>query len=147
MTRSEIISVIALLLSVISIGFSVFFNFRDRAKIKTTSTFYPESEFGSASVHFTVVNAGRRPIILRMRGAVDKNGEWIGTYLGKDQSGLRLGEHERLDHRMEAHDLFEATPDDVITVTDLWVEDTLGRRYLIKDAKKNLALLLKSKHA
>jgi hypothetical protein len=47
-------------------------------------------------------------------GAVDKNGEWIGTYLGKDESGLRLGEHERFDHNLERGDLFEQTPDDVI---------------------------------
>jgi hypothetical protein len=144
MTRSEIISVLALLLSVISIGFSVYFNFRDRGNIKTSSTFYPGSDFGSASVHITIVNAGRRPIILRMRGAVDKNGEWIGTFLGKDKSGLRLGEHERFDHKMEKGDLFEQTPDGVITVADLWVEDTLGHRYAIRDAKKNLALLLES---
>src|SRR6266404_3009204 len=147
MERPEIISVLALLLSVISLGFSVYFNFRDRANIKTSSKFYAASEFGSASFHFTVVNAGRRPIILRMRGGVDKNGSWVGTHLGKDQTGLRLGEHERLDHSMKRDDLFEQTPDDVITLVDLWVEDTLGRRYTIKDAKKNLALLLKSKDA
>ena len=144
MMRSEIISVLALLLSVVSIGFSVYFNFRDRANIKTTSKFYPESDSGPASVHFTVVNAGRRPIILRMGGAVDKNGQWIGTCLGKDESGLRLGEHERFDRDMEKIDLVEQTPEGVITKADLWVEDTLGRRYPIRDAKKNLALLLKS---
>ena len=144
MMRSEIISIFALLISGVSLGFSIYFNFRDRANIKTTSDFYPASESGPASVHFTVVNAGRRPIILRMRGGVDKNGGWIGTFLGKDQSGLRLGEHERLDHTMGKQSLFEQTPDDLMTLADLWVEDTLGRRYPIKDAKKNLALLLKS---
>ena len=144
MTRSEIVSVLALFLSVISLGFSIYVNLRDRANIKTTSQFYPASESGPAAVHFSVVNAGRRPIILRMRGGVDKSGGWIGTFLGKDQSGLRLGEHERLDHTMKKQDIFEQTPDDLMTLADLWVEDTLGRRYPIKDAKKNLAALLKS---
>ena len=110
---------------------------RDRANIKTSSKFYPASEFSGASFDFTVINAGRRPIILRMRGGVDKDGDWVGTYLGKDQAGLRLGEHER----------FEPTPYNVVTLVDLWVEDTLGRRYTIKDAKKNLASLLKSEEA
>lgn len=59
-----------------------------------------------------------------MRGGVDKNGSWVGTHLGKDQSGLRLGEHERLDHSMTRRDLFEQTPDEVITLVDLW-----GRGY------------------
>lgn len=144
MTRAEIISIAALLISLGSLGFSVFFNLRDRANLKATSRFSPASESGPACVYFTVVNAGRRPIILRMWGGTSCQGQSVGTFFGKEQSGLRLGEHERFDHSMEKQDLHEQTPEDEIIYADLWVEDTLGRRYSVKDAKNNLALLLES---
>ena len=144
MTRPEVISIVALLVSVATFAFWIYFNFRDRANIKTTSRFHAASESGSASVDFTVVNAGRRPIILRMWSGTDEKGEWVGTFLGEGKSGLRLGEQERFDHSLARNDLFTQTPDEKIIIADLWVEDTLGRRYEIKDAKKNLALLLNS---
>lgn len=82
-----------------------------------------------------------------MCGGVNENDDWIGTYLGKEGTGLRLGEPERLDQSMGRRDFVEHAPDGVMALVDLWVEDTLVRRYTIKDAKKNLALLLKSEDA
>jgi hypothetical protein len=62
MTRTEVISTIALLVSIASVGFSVFFNLRDRARLKTMSWF--EQAVGRdffGCVSRTVINAGRPP--------------------------------------------------------------------------------------
>jgi hypothetical protein len=145
MTRSEVISIVALLISVTSLVFSFYFNFRDRANLKTSSQFFAASEFGPSRVEFTIVNAGRRPIILRMWGGTDEKGEWVGRPFGNDNKWeLQLGEHERFDHHIEQQDLYFGADDDLIMMVNLWVEDTLGRRQQIKDAKKNIASLLKS---
>jgi hypothetical protein len=144
MARAEVISIVALLVSIASLGFSVFFNFRDRARLRTKSTFYPDNQYRSAHISFSVVNAGRRPIVLRMWGGIGTDGEWAGTALGKERSGLRLAEHECFDLSLEKDDLAESTPEDVIEFQDLWVEDSLGRRHAIKDAKPNIQKLRKS---
>jgi hypothetical protein len=65
-----------------------------------------------------------------------------GAFLGEDQKGLRLGEHERHDLSLEKNDLLSATPDGQVLFHDLWVEDSLGRRYPIKDALSNVKPLL-----
>lgn len=141
MTRAEIISVVALVVSIASVAFSFYFNYRDRARPKATSKFYPGHDYGLPHISVTIVNAGRRPFILRMWGGSDEKGEWVGTFLGEGKSGLRLGEHERHDLSLEKNDLLADTPDGGILFHDLWVEDSLGRRHPIKDAKANVKLL------
>lgn len=143
MSRAEIISILALAISLLSFAFFVYFNYRDRAKIITSSNFYSSSEFGPSRIHIVIVNAGRRPIILRGWGGNDKKGNGVITMLGDKNQGLRLGEHERFEITLEKHDIYTQTPDDEIIFSDLWVEDTLGRHYAIKNAKTNIELLLK----
>jgi len=129
MPDSDTISLVALVVSILSLGFSVYFNFLDRARVVTTCKFYPESEYNAAHVAVSILNAGRRAFILRLLVLANREGEWIGTYLNKEQGGLRLSEHERHDLTLKHQDLFESAPDGVIEVTDCWFEDTLGRRH------------------
>ena len=144
MTWSETTSLVALIVSISSLGFSLYFNFRDRGQIHASSKFYPSSSYGPQSLTVTIVNTGRRPVILRMWGGADSSGKWVGHFFNGDKSGLRLGEHERHDFVVEKNDAYSVTPVDEIFCEDLWVEDTLGRRIAIKDAKANLARLWKS---
>ena len=142
MARAEIIAVIALVVSIISLGSSIYFNYRDRAHLKTTSRFHAgHPEYGPPHISVTIMNAGRRPIILRMWAGSDKEGHWVGSFLGEGKSGLRLGENERHDLSLEKNDLVAATPTDDVLFEDLWVEDSLGRRHPIKDAKANVKKL------
>jgi hypothetical protein len=144
MTRAEVISSIALIVSIMSVVFSVYFGYRDRAHLKATSKFYPgDPDYGPAWISVTIVNAGRRPVILRMWVGFGEKGEWVGTILGEGKSGLRLGEHERHEISLRRDDLVGQMPppSDDIEFQDLWVEDSLGRRHAIKDAKKNVRLL------
>jgi len=73
-------------------------------------------------------------------GAESKE-NWVGRYLGEGGIGLRLAEHEKHEFKLEKDDLFEVTPDGDVLIGDLWFEDTLGRRHLVKNAKRNLQQL------
>lgn len=141
MLRSEIFSLFALGLSTISLSFSAYFGLRDRGRLRTTSRFVAASEFGSARVEVTLINTGRRTIILQLLGGSDEDGIWAATGLGDGKSGLRLGEHERHEILLEKDDLAWFHPekdDEFILFKKLWVEDSLGRRYSIHDAKSNI---------
>ena len=77
---------------------------------------------------------------MRMWGGSDGK-EWSGNYFDNQKEGLRLAEHEMHDFNIERDGLSNPTPDADIIYADLWVEDTLGRRHKIKDAKANVAKL------
>ena len=141
MNRAEIISAIALFVSILSLLASVLFNLRDRAHVIATCRFMPWWEENSAHVSVTVVNAGRRPIILRMWAGAESKEKWVGTSLGERGTGLRLAEHETYEFSIQKHELIAVTPDEDVSIQDLWFEDTLGRRHPVKDAKANLARL------
>jgi hypothetical protein len=147
MTRAEIVSTIALLVSIVSLSFSIYFNFRDRARLVTRSSCVQGWDPGTAHVAATVVNAGRRPIILRMWAGVDDHGQWVGTYFAHEKGGLRLAEHELSVITITAEDLCAQTPDGELWIKDMWIEDSLGRRYPIKDARKHIAELWKLRNA
>ena len=144
MTPSEIISVIALGLSVISISVSIYNVLRDRAYLLIDSQFYGAWEGDQPYIHISIRNSGRRPVIIRMWACVDDDGNWVGKLLGKDHQGIRLGETEWYEFDFHIEDLYQETPDYDVNVTDLWVEDSLGRRYKIKNARKNIRQLIHS---
>lgn len=144
MTRAEVMSIVALVVSILSFGFSVYFNSRDRARLVAQSRFIPGSDDGFAQVSITIVNAGQRPVILHMWAGEDEKGIWIGQILGEKGAGLRLAEHERHDLDLKKEDLYQQTPDGEILITDIWFEDTLGRRHKVKNAKTNISKLWRS---
>jgi hypothetical protein len=144
MSRAEILAILAFVVSVTSLSFSAYFGLRDRGRVRAESKFHPASEYTYARMAITLVNEGRRPIVLRMLVGTSEDGKWVGEYLGKKKGGLRLGEHERLDMNIEREDAVGMTADDDIVFADLWVEDSLGRRYRVKNAKDHLQKLLAS---
>ena len=141
MTRAELISIVALLISLGSAAATIYFNLRDRARLVVKSTFYSGYDGEMPSMTVSVVNGGRRPAVLRMWAGTDGTKHWAGTLLNSSEGGLRLAEHERYELRLSKDDLTEVTPDHEIVFTDLWFEDTLGRRHFVVDAKKHIAML------
>ncbi len=138
-----VISVFALCVSIA--GFCLAFaNYRrDRDDVKATCRFTVGYEGTDPHLLASVVNAGRRPVVLRMWGGTDKAGVWAGTMLNHDEGGRRLGEHERLDFPIVAQDVLCFVPEgDDVLYADLWFEDTLGRRHTMKGAKDALHKLL-----
>jgi len=63
---------------------------------------------------------------------------WGGSYIEKKDS--RLAENEKYEITIRAGDSNTMSPDGEIAV-DFWFEDTLGRRYKVKNAKENLKKL------
>jgi len=57
-----------------------------------------------------------------------------------DKKDGRLAENEKYEITIRAGDSDTMSPDGEIAV-DFWFEDTLGRRYKVKNAKENLEKL------
>ena len=144
MSRAEFLAILSFLISVTSLGFSSYFGLRDRGRVRAESSFFPASEYTYARMSITLLNEGRRPIVLRMLVGTDENGKSVGEYLGRKKGSLRLAEHERLDINFEKEDAVGMTAEDDILFTDLWIEDSLGRRFRVKNAKEHLQKLLAS---
>jgi hypothetical protein len=79
-----------------------------------------------------------------------EDGDSATTNIGDDKTGVRLQENEKFSTEVsEAHPsgihaldlLFH--PESRAALTGLWFEDTLGRRYRVKGAKKHLKQLFK----
>lgn len=138
MGKAEIISSIALVISIVSLGFSAYFGLRDRGKLKVYSKFYPASEHGPASMVVVLINTGRRPINLRLIGGTDKEGQWSGTFFDH-KNGLTLKEHSRHEINMNQEDLGNFGSEDIIEYEKLWIEDSLGKRHEVKDSKASIA--------
>jgi hypothetical protein len=142
MPESSTISLIALVISIVSLAFSVYVGLLDRAHIRTTCKFYHgDPDYGPAHAVLSILNSGRRSVIIRWLVFANDKGEWIGVHLKSEQGGLRLGEHERHDEDLKVHDLFQSTPDGILEVTDCWFEDTLGRRHRPKGIRACLKRL------
>lgn len=121
---------------------SLYFHFQDRALLKIISKFMPGSEYGPAHIAVSIVNAGKRPLIVRMWGGNGENGKWIGQFLGEKRQGLRLGEKERHDMALKKDDMFVISPGVEIIFNELWIEDSLGKRYAVPNSKEFVSKLL-----
>jgi hypothetical protein len=88
-----VISLLALLISGANALNSFYVARRDQARLKITCA------FNEANIWVTIVNAGRRPIILRKIGHTMHTGD-VEMYgpLGEGRDGERLDEHESYEH-------------------------------------------------
>ena len=95
------------------------------------------------------INTGRRPIILTTMCFDGENGEGWRIALGEDSKGVRLNENEKftktIEHSRQSSMLWGG-PDENEKAVDLWFEDTVGKRYHVKGAKKHLVRLLNERH-
>jgi hypothetical protein len=142
MLSAEALSVAALVVSLASFATSAYFGFRDRARVIARSDYYPAWEDSPPRIQLSVVNAGRRPVILRMLVASETKKKWVGTHLGTPEKPLRLGEFERYERTIEREDLVELTPDGEIFANEFWFEDTLGKTHRVAGIKKNITKLV-----
>ena len=112
-----------------------------------TASFTLDWDGFSAGVRVNIVNAGRRPIILReWVGAETKLGrfkrreivEWAIEYF-EEGKGITLTEGQTHSFRLELSDLVKTLPNDVVVVMDdIWIQDTLGRRHNIKKSRDSV---------
>ena len=133
------LSISAIIIACISLAWSIYLGYRDRGNIKATSKIYysgPDSKYFHLQVK--AVNCGRRPVILSMFGKDYSDGSWGGSYIEEKEG--RLAENEKYEITIRAGDSHTMSPDGEEAV-DFWFEDTLGRRYKVKNAKENLKKL------
>jgi len=142
MTKFEILSLGIASLAIIISFVSLYLNFQDKPSLKIISEFVPSSDFGPAYIALSIINAGKRPLIVRMWGGNDEDGNWVGTFLGDEKKGLRLGEKERHDIALYKKDMVAMMPDDDLTFCELWIEDSLGKRHAIANSKNYVTKLL-----
>lgn len=142
MKYSDGLATIALVVAISSLGVSALTVFRDRPRLKITSQFVEESDYGPARIWVVVVNRGRRPVILRLLGGTADGDISGGTCLGEDKAGLRLGEHERYEHNIEAEHTYGLDPDGPdYAYRRMWIEDSLGIRHPIPKSREYLTRL------
>lgn len=139
MEISLYLSISAIIIAFISLFWSIYLGYRDRGNIKATSEISyngPDSKYFHLQVK--AVNCGRRPVILSMFGKDYSDGSWGGSYIEEKEG--RLAENEKYEITIRAGDSDTMSPDGEEAV-DFWFEDTLGRRYKVKNAKENLKKL------
>jgi len=142
LTYANVLSTIALLVSLGSFMVAAYNAFRDRPRLKVTSTFYDASEWGPAHMSVAVVNKGRRPVILRLIGGNSSSGS-SGTYIEHDKGGLRLGEHERHEFKIDRDEAVHSGPDGPEDFYDrMWIEDSLGNQHSIPKSREYIARML-----
>jgi len=128
----------AILISLISLGWSIHIGRRDRGKLKAISELCKHEKYGTY-LKVKAVNHGRRPILLTMLGTDLPDGSSYSTYL--ENQPIRLGENELFVEDIGFNSFYVVSPDDYEIAINLWFEDTLGRRYKVKIAKKHLKKL------
>ncbi len=143
MTNIEITSIVFSSTALIISIFGVYLRYQDKPVLKIISSYSPTTEnYGNSYIALSLINAGKRPLIIRMWGGNDKDGKWIGSYINNQKTGLRLDEKERYDIALHKDDMLKMTPDDNVIFSELWVEDSLGKRYSVPNSKEYVSKLL-----
>jgi len=136
LSTSDVLAIIAILISVASFGVSFYTIYQDRPRLRIQSKYFEASEYGPRQIHITMVNVGRRPIILRLIGGIDSTGKWGGSSIKREKGGLRLAEHERYELTLEKEDTMQFTPEDEdLFYSKMWIEDSLGNRHAIPNSE------------
>lgn len=139
---AELVSTIALVIAFAGLCISGWVAFRDRPRLRITSQFIPASEYGPNRIVVTLLNKGRRPVILRLLGGTSQDGRWSGEFLDHKNGGLRLGEHERYEHTIVRENAGEFHhEDETLFFDNLWVEDSLGNRHPVPKSREHLRQL------
>lgn len=141
MNLSLYLSSAAVLISLASFCWSIHIGNRDRAKLIVKSKVYKQQNFYEKSfpdhyyIKIKAVNCGRRPVILTTLWRCFSDKTQCGTMLGEKH----LDEHEQFEKDIDNNEIFYTDDEgDVKETSDLYLEDTLGRFYKVKNAKRHL---------
>lgn len=130
-----------MVISLISLGFSIYLGLRDRGNLKVICRFFPANEYNQEKyIYISAVNHGRRTVHLLLIYGLYEDNSISGEFLKSTTEGIKLGEHEKYEKRITSLDSFLISFEDGCLLTDFWFEDALGRKYKIKNAKKTLRI-------
>jgi hypothetical protein len=141
---SEYISILALLISLSSLFVSLYATFRDRVKLKAETIYYATDGNIPARVFIKIVNAGRRTALLATLIALTDGHEWLSSYFTNDHEALVLSEGESHEVEWQKGHLRMGPTGFNWLFIDLSIEDSLGHRYPVRHARRDLKRLLNS---
>lgn len=136
------LSLVAIVISALSLLVSIWALSRDRSRLKIYSRFCPGHEdYASPGIKFKAVNKGRRPIYIRsIGGDLEKNG-WHAHHIGEGEFGKKLEENQYIEKYWKRNDLIVEAPDFTDQYVSIWLEDSLGRRHKVPRSKSYIQRL------
>lgn len=139
------LSVVAIVISALSLFVSIWALLRDRSRLKIYSSFYPgHVDYGPPGIKFKAVNKGRRPIYIRsIGGNLEENG-WQAQHIGEGEFGKKLEENQYIEEYWDKNDLVAEAPDFTDRFVSIWLEDSLGRRHKVPRSKRYIRRLKSS---
>lgn len=165
---SLIVSIFAAVISGLSLAISFHNVRRDRAQVYARSEIFYDSTRSlepEPSMRVRIINAGRRPITITQFIIISDQGNWftpLRTLGGKElqeattegrplierfvsqNTSIRLSEGEIFEmiiHHDDDRILYDFFEEDQREAQDLQIEDVLGRKYKVKNAKKSFSKL------
>ena len=138
MSTSDYISIAALIIAIVSVAFTGYVLFRDKARVKARCRLMKYGRNECEALEVEAVNHGHRPIVLTQLEKRYKNG-WVGTLLGEKGHGVKLEEQQRYQDRLAPYERVDENG--LHREIDLRFLDTAGKGYAVKDAHRNLEQL------
>ena len=148
MEFSDYMSITALVLSFISVGFSIGFGLYDRLlNIKAKSTFLPaysddDGPISPPLLNVEITNYGKRDIYLEylyIQYGSSRPIVFADTYWESDIHGrYRLGENGKYEQAFDPDSDSILRNNDGEIATHIFFQDSLGRRYFVRNARKNI---------
>jgi hypothetical protein len=154
MDTSALVSVSALVVSVLGFALSLHNASRDSARVKATSRFYPSQQIdaeqppGPPVLVIRVANHGRRAKKLEYMYVKYENGRSdfvTETLWSSDEHGhFRIGENDVYEHTMTPENDSMLRDEDGSQAVDIFFEDTLNHTYRVRNARKSIAAYLQA---
>ena len=174
MDAATALSIAAILISAISAGITLFSYIRDKSKIIAWSeVVYDKSKDLNnppPCFYLKIVNIGRRPIVLTSIEKRGKNGRWSNPlaepelekpinaalkennlkdiFSTKNTSKvLQEAEFFEISYDIDnfRFEVFSFNDDELVEAENFLIMDILGKKYPVKNAKKNIAAMLAHK--
>jgi len=152
MDTSTLISILALVVSAASFGLSMYGMFRESARVKATSTFYPPQQTDEEEppdppvLVIRVANHGRRAKKLEYMYVKYANGNSdfvTETLWSSDEHGhYRIGENDVYEHTITPENDGILRDEDGSIAFDITFEDMLNHTYRVRDTRKHIAAYL-----
>lgn len=142
MNMSEVLSVVAIGISLASLGWQIRTWSADRTKTSTRSRFYSGDEDREPGLLVAIAVDGPRPIVVRWLCMKREDGTWSGTSVGEGK-GIRLSNGDHYEETLRGNDLYSQDWEthEYLAAVDFYFEDSLGRKHFIKDCRENLQKL------
>ena len=154
MDTSILIALLALIVSVLSFGLTVYINLRNSARVRATCVFYPPEQYDDEQppsppiLEIKVANHGRRPKKLEYMYIKYENGKskFITEMLwsSDEHDHFRIEENGSYKHTIEPDNDSILLDEDHSKAVDIYFEDTLNHTYKVKNAKINIDAYLKA---